>query len=207
MNHITYRWNWSTILFLLFGRVFSLHLCRSSKPVDNTHWVQQTPKAECLFLGKASLAFIQFSKRLMTLRCDKGIGISGQKTTVPHQVYTSLVDKPSGANVVPSQGLPHNPGSSDNLSWGHSQPAWVTDLQCYRPETVGFVKAWPDSPVSPLHFISVPALPGNQPSVTDSNSLGPGWRIKCPERKLCDQWQMSYWIPVRSLIICGHFST
>ena len=43
---------------------------------DDPHRAQQTPKAECFFLRKASLAFIQLLKTLTTLLHNKGICIS-----------------------------------------------------------------------------------------------------------------------------------
>lgn len=42
---------------------------------DDPHRGQQTPKAECFFLRKASLAFTQVLKMLTTLLRNKGITI------------------------------------------------------------------------------------------------------------------------------------
>jgi len=83
--------------------------------------------------------------------------------------------------MVPSQGIPHNLGSSDNLSQGRSHTAWVTAPQCYTVP-----KGWSLLKHNLFHHLAhsyapCPSWESNpfpHPPISDTNYLEMDWRIQ-----------------------------
>lgn len=157
---------------------------------DDPHGVQHTPKAECFFLRKASLTFIQFSKRFTMLLRNQGIGISVlSKKVVPHRLYRNRVGFSLKSTLREQTRLcpkwvPYNHDSSENLSQKHSHTAWVTAPQCYTVP-----RRWSLLKHDLIHLLApsyAPALPGNpRPKPMSNNDhLEPGSRVTCTEVNL-----------------------
>ena len=83
--------------------------------------------------------------------------------------------------MVPSQGIPHNLGSSDNLSQGRSHTAWVTAPQCYTVP-----RGWSLLKHNLFHHLAhsyapCPSWESNpfpHPPISDTNYLEVDWRIQ-----------------------------
>lgn len=107
--------------------------------------------------------------------------------------------------MVLSQEVPHNLGSSDNLSQGHSHHLGHCPTVLHGPQMVVFVEPYPESPISPPHSIS--CTPAPRPTTINNHHLESGWRIICTEVNLYIKSSVSCWTQVKSLTACGCFST